>query len=396
MRIMHVIMSFHPDSVFSGPKYDVYAYSKGLLQRGHHVTVCSSDRLDPQTRISGGGAMRHGFVLSSWDGIDVVFFGSLHPGYGGYGTVVSTSLITYLHREICGYDVVHIHGTRHFFGAVTALMARAHQVPYVIQPHNTLEARLRRIALKKVFDRLLRDSILRHASAIIALTPDEKEECLRLFNEDIDKVFVVPSLMPTVPLSAKGGFRKEYGIAGDQFLILYLGRVYEGKGIEHVIQALSLLGIDSIRLAIVGPDRGYRAHLEAIVEDCGLNQQVLFTGPIYGDAKFAAYEDADIFVLPSMFDQLPVSVLEASVCMRPSIISDRCGMTKMVTETQAGLVVPYGSPQALAESIRALYENSELRRHLGENAKLMVQRYCSPSAVIDSLELVYRQAWSKR
>jgi glycosyltransferase involved in cell wall biosynthesis len=232
---------------------------------------------------------------------------------------------------------------------------------------------------------------LTQASAIIALSKDEQNEYLFSRPQDISKVSIVPSIRPLVKIPERGLFRSEWGIKAQDFIILYLGRLHSGKGIQYIIQALQLLEDDRLRLVIVGPDTGQERILRKLVEDTGLQRRVLFVGPIYGDKKFSAFRDADIFVLPSQFEQLPISALEAALCELPLVLSNRCGMTKMVLEANAGLIVPYGSSQALAEVVKNLYEKPNLRKQMGQNAKVMVENHGNPDNVIYKLEAVYKK-----
>jgi glycosyltransferase involved in cell wall biosynthesis len=394
MKVLHLVMSYHPNSLAGGPVYNVYAYSQGLLQKGHRVAVCCSDRLDVKKRVQIDTWERGVSPSVFWDGIQVTYVRSFHLIYGGYGTIVSTALWPYLKRNIEKYDLIHIHGAWNTFNLMAGLAARQHHVPYVIQLHNTFPIRSRHIISKKVFHNFLRIPWLNHASAIIALTVEEQEEYLQSRPQDKDKVFVVPCIKPNVPVTKKGTFRHEWGISTEDYLVLYLGRLHEGKGIEHLIQSLRLLQRNTVRLAIVGPDAGYKANLVKLVQKLGLNDQILLTGPIYGDYKFSAYRDADLFALPSMFEQLPVSALEAALCEVPLLVSDRCGMTKMIMKAKAGIIVPYGSPQALARAIQILWHNPDKRCHMGRNAKEMVEKYCDPESVMTSLEHVYHKACS--
>ena len=72
----------------------------------------------------------------------------------------------------------------------------------------------------------------------------------------------------------------------------------------------------------------------------GLNGGVLFTGPLYDDAKWAAYRDADLFVLPSQNENFGNTAAEAVACGTPVLVTDRCGIAPIVDQ-RAGVVVPH-------------------------------------------------------
>lgn len=365
------------------------------MQRGHQVSVCCSDYLDLKRRVDVKTWDRGVSEPILWDGIQVVYAKSFHLGFGGFGAIVSFALWPYLNREAKKYDVIHIHGAWNALHVMAGIAAKLNGIPYVIQLHNTFPIRSHRIMLKKVFHQLIRTPLLNGAAAIMSFTSDEQEDYLRLRAHDRNKTYIVPSIVPKVELPERGLFRRKWNISKEDCLILFLGRLHEVKGIEHLILSLQHVRQNAAILVLVGPDAGHQTSLEETVQSLRLGERVLFTGPIYGDEKYSAYNDADIFVLPSKFEQLPVSALEAALCEVPLILSNRCGMTKMITEAEAGIVVPYGSPQDLSDAIEALCINPDRRRRMGQNAKTMVESYCNPGNVIDALEAVYKKSLSQ-
>lgn len=393
LSILHVVMTFHRNSSAGGPIQNVYAYSQGLMTRGHSVSVCCSDRLTLNSRVQIDDWDRGISSPTHWDGIEVSYVRSYHLGYGGYGTVIAPALCPYLMREISKYDVVHLHGAWNTFNVVGGVVASLKGVPFVVQLHNTYGIRLNRVILKRLFHLLVRRRWLDRAAAIIALTPSEKEEYLASRPKDRSKTYIVPAAMPSIErVPARGQFRQEWGIPRNAYLILYLGRLHKGKGLDYLLEAVSRLDGSRIALVIVGPDAGYEAQIRDRTQTLGLSDKVIFTGPIYGSRKYTAFRDADVFVLPSMFEQLPISALEAAIFRLPLVLSERCGMTDVVLETEAGIIVPYGETKALAEALESLCDDPLQRRRMGSNAREMVEEYCDPSQVIDTLEAVYQSA----
>jgi glycosyltransferase involved in cell wall biosynthesis len=89
---------------------------------------------------------------------------------------------------------------------------------------------------------------------------------------------------------------------------------------------------------------------------------VLFTGPLYDDAKWTAYRDADLFVLPSQNENFGNTAAEAVACGTPVLLTDRCGVAALV-DGRAGLVVPHDRA-ALTTGLEKLLEDSSLRQRL--------------------------------
>lgn len=108
-------------------------------------------------------------------------------------------------------------------------------------------------------------------------------------------------------------------------------------------------------LVFAGPSESesYLRKLKADVKRLGLSESVVFTGAVYGDAKWSALADADIFVLPSQNENFGNAAAEAIACGTPVVVTDRCGIAPLV-EGRAGLVISHEC-EAL---IRALDELS--------------------------------------
>src|SRR5207247_7544473 len=89
-----------------------------------------------------------------------------------------------------------------------------------------------------------------------------------------------------------------------------------------------------------GPDEGgVKAQLEQLASQLGVRTRVQFTGPIFGEAKWAAYRDADVFVLPSQNENFGNTAAEAIAAGTPVIVTEQCGIAPLLANA-AGLVVP--------------------------------------------------------
>ena len=117
-------------------------------------------------------------------------------------------------------------------------------------------------------------------------------------------------------------------------------------------------------LVLAGPDEGdgYRQRLESRARQLGLGSQVLFTGALYDQAKWSAYRDADLFVLPSQNENFGNTAAEAVACGTPVLLTDRCGVASLI-DKRAGLVVPHDR-SALTAGLEKLLNDSVFLRQL--------------------------------
>ena len=108
--------------------------------------------------------------------------------------------------------------------------------------------------------------------------------------------------------------------------------------------------VDS-RLVIAGPDEGELTKLKELVAERGISNTVIFTGPLYGRDKLAAYLDADVLVSPAIFEIFGLVPFEAMMCGTPVIIADDSGSGRLIKDTQSGFTFPQGDVDSLAKMI---------------------------------------------
>jgi len=125
------------------------------------------------------------------------------------------------------------------------------------------------------------------------------------------------------------------------------------------------------------------------VADLKISDKVLFTGPLYGQEKLQAYVDADVYVLPSVYEIFGITVLEALACGIPVIVTDRCGLADLIND-QAGLVVSYSKEQ-LRSALRRMLDDDKMRLQFGERGKLLVSEKFNWEKIAEQVEIVYKE-----
>ncbi len=126
---------------------------------------------------------------------------------------------------------------------------------------------------------------------------------------------------------------------------------------------------DSLHLAFVGPDEaGMNAKLQFSATQLGVESHVHFPGPLSGEAKWSAFRDADIFVLPSQNENFGNTAAEAVAAGTPVILTDQCGIAPLLADI-AGLVVKHDRAE-LASAIETLLLRDSLYRRLKEGCPI--------------------------
>jgi len=375
VRILQLTPFFSP--VHGGSAEIPYQLSKELAERGHEVTIYTSDYKLSQDYISSIPRVEvHSF--KTWSS-----FANLY---------VTPGIINRSKEETKHFDIIHMHNYRTFQNMVVAHYARKYGIPYVLQAHGSATTFFQKGWLKKTFDKLWGYRILRDAAKIIAVTPIEAEQCKSMGVSE-DKIEIVPNgidLAEFEDLPQRGEFRRKYGLGAEQKIILYLARIHKIKGPDLLAKAFAGLSkkLDYAKLVIVGPDDGYLASLKKLIVELEIGDKVLFTGPLYGKEKLRAYVDADVYVLPSSYEIFGITVLEACACGTPVIVTDRCGIADVI-DGQAGLVVSYDKDE-LSNAIRRVLSDDKIRLQFGEKGKLLVREKFNWEKITAQVESVYR------
>ena len=148
---------------------------------------------------------------------------------------------------------------------------------------------------------------------------------------------------------------------------------------ETAIRAFALVrGVHPEAVLTIAGSGPSAKSLGVLAESLGLRDSVFFAGRLDRDAMAQAYRDADIAVNPSLIDNMPVSILEAMASGTPVISTRVGGVPFVVTDEETGLLVPPGSPDAMAVAILRLMEDSVLYNRLADNGLVEVEKYTWP------------------
>ena len=384
MKILIVIPYFYPAWRFGGPVRVAYDVSRKLVERGHSVTVYTSDILDENTRV--------GAFYRNVEGVNVYYFRNLSLYVARRRMYVTPSLISAVKDSAKFFDVVHIHGNRTTQSPILHYFLKKNSVPYVVQAHGGLPS-MSGHRLKRLYDLFFGYPLLRDASKVIALTRTEVQQFLSV-GVPKSKIAVIPNgidLTEYSDLPSKGSFKKKFGLDKNEKIVLYLGRIHEIKGIDILVRAFAniLHKLGDVRLVIVGPDDGYLGEIEALTKALRIEGKVLVSGALYGVAKLEAYVDADVYVLPSRYETFPMTVLEAYACGKPVIASKVGELTDLVADGQTGLLVDPGNTVQLAKNILYLLNDKGRAKEMGLRGKQFVKENFTVEKAVDKLQYLY-------
>ena len=380
MRILNVTQSYAPFFEFGGPPVKVRALAEGLARRGHQVSVLTTDwgleqrfEKTPKEAPASQGPYGRGLEIG---GVAVVYLAKwLHYRAASW----NPGLRKYLRAELKNFDVAHIFGLYDLLGPGTAAECRKHGIPYVLEPIGMYLPIVRNLWLKRIYHRFLGREMVEGASLVVATAEQERRE---LVSGGIAKEKILlrrngvdsPSVLPE-----RGSFREEFEIPANAKLVLFLGRLSEKKSPDLLLKAFAgATGSGPGRgrradLAFVGPDEaGMKARLRKMARSLGLGERVHFSDALEGEAKWQAYRDADIFVLPSQNENFGNTAAEAVAAGTPVIVTDQCGIAPLL-EDVAGMVVKHDEKD-LRGALARLLEDNGLRTKLKQGCEIAYHR----------------------
>jgi len=376
MRVLKVTQSYYPFLERGGPTVKVRAIARGLTQRGHLITVLTSDLGLEQIADGTDAAVRGPWGWQSRrDSVETLYLQS----WAHYRSLTwNPGVFGFCRERLASFEIVHIYGLYDLLGPIVARACRRIGVPYVIEPMGMFRPIVRNIWLKKVYRTCLGGAMVRNARRVVVTSPQEQAE---LVEEDVPKAKIIlrrNGIELPEQLPALGVFRRRWCISEDVTVVLFLGRLVSKKSPELLLEAFarwkSLSGANrKAILVLAGPDEGdgYREQLEVHAARLHLDKTTLFTGALYDDAKWSAFRDADLFVLSSQNENFGNTAAEAVACGTPVLVTDRCGVAPLVAG-RAGIVVPH-ERDALATALADLLDNGKLRQRLKEGCAEVVR-----------------------
>ena len=202
------------------------------------------------------------------------------------------------------------------------------------------------------------------------------------------KIRVIHNGIPLEPFEAAGRepLRQQLKIRNGRPIVLTLARLDRQKGIPYLIEAASRIPEAFFVVAGDGPERD---RLEEKIRACGVGDRVILLG--YRDDAAALLAACDAFVLPSLFEGLPLSVLEAMASGKPVVATRVGGTDEAVQDGVTGLLVPPADSEALAHAIRRLLEERALAGRLAAAARESVHRDFSAASAAERTMQVYEE-----
>lgn len=343
------LAGFYPPHI-GGIEYCCSNLSAELVRRGHRVTVLTSTvgSCPPGTQIQ--------------DGVVVRFLRGVEFAH----TPIMPSLVRELIR-LPSTSLVHVHLSHVFTEVVLYLVAVLRGWRYVAHFHMDVDVSGRLGFLFRGYKRTLLPLVIRRAGAVVTLSDEQADLVVQRYRVPRDRVHVIPNGV------AEEHFwdRPVASTSGRPGRLLFVGRLAMQKNLPRLVRALPHMRHD-VELTVVG-DGERMAEIRSVVAELGLASQVHLLGPRSGEELREIYRAADIFVLPSDREGMPLVLLEAMASGLPVVGSAVQGLREFLDGR--GVLVDPVTPQAFAAALDALLDDPDRMTKLGRLGQQWVRAY---------------------
>lgn len=267
-------------------------------------------------------------------------------------------------------DLVHIHFSRHsstWRKSLLAALCRLWRRPYILHAHSGGFRQFfsgQPMPLRRWIVRMLRGSV-----RLIALSESWKQYYEAISGLPPHKMEVLPN---PIRLPENLPAREDRHVA----TFVFLGRMDENKGAFRLLQAMQQLPenvLNKVRLVLAGS--GEVQGVSKAVQELGLSEHVTVLNWLTPEQRDALLSSCDVFVLPSLNEGLPCSLLEAMSWGLPVITSPVGGIPEVVLHEDNGWLVDPLDVQALAAAMQSFVENEPMRLQMGSRARASVERF---------------------
>jgi glycosyltransferase involved in cell wall biosynthesis len=275
-------------------------------------------------------------------------------------------------------DIIHLHTLWHPLNTIARKACQRHGRKYALMPHGMLDpySLQQKRWRKRYYLAAIEGRNLRAASRIIFTTTYE-QQAARQSLRWLALGDVIPLGADCPPCASREGyaatFTRLFPQASNRRCLLFFGRIHQKKGLELLLKILPEITRKHPGSLLVIAGNGeptYVGHVKKLVRAGKLEQQVLFTGMLTGQAKFGAFACAEAFLLPSSQENFAISMAEAMHMAVPVIISNKVNSWPFVKMASAGFVVEQEQLEVgFAQRIDQILCAPDMARHLGKRGQ---------------------------
>ena len=375
MKIALVCPASLPATQFGGIVFLAVDLAREISELGHDVTIYTTD-LD-----FSNGSSKFNRELPRLEKIKKFKINRTHVWFSFKLFFVNSSMSKQIEDD--KPDIIHTIGLRSYQSIVAWRASKKLKIPLVASDQGGLTThpffnksglllkilyRIQNFFIKKIID---------DATAISAANEYEKEIFSNLNGRS--KIEIIRNGVNLETLVSEIDFKEKYQI--NSRFILFVGRFSKSKGIENLINALNIIKNEEkfldVRLVIMGVDFGYEQKMEELIKKFDLSENITVIKNPPREDVISAYGESEFLILPSQWELSPLVPLESFAFKKPVISTRSHGIPFTVQDDKNGILVEPENSLQLADAIKKLFLDEDLRNRLGSCGYDFVHQECN-------------------
>ena len=375
MKIALVCPASLPATQFGGIVFLAVDLAREISELGHDVTIYTTD-LD-----FSNGSSKFNRELPRLEKIKKFKINRTHVWFSFKLFFVNSSMSKQIEND--KPDIIHTIGLRSYQSIVAWRASKKLKIPLVASDQGGLTThpffnksglllkilyRIQNFFIKKIID---------DATAISAANEYEKEIFSNLNGRS--KIEIIRNGVNLETLVSEIDFKEKYQI--NSRFILFVGRFSKSKGIENLINALNIIKNEEkfldVHLVIMGVDFGYEQKMEELIKKFDLSENITVIKNPPREDVISAYGESEFLILPSQWELSPLVPLESFAFKKPVISTRSHGIPFTVQDDKNGILVEPENSLQLADAIKKLFLDEDLRNRLGSCGYDFVHQECN-------------------
>ena len=375
MKIALVCPASLPATQFGGIVFLAVDLAREISELGHDVTIYTTD-LD-----FSNGSNKFNKELPRLEKIKKFKINRTHVWFSFKLFFVNSSMSKQIEDD--KPDIIHTIGLRSYQSIVAWRASKKLKIPLVASDQGGLTThpffnesglllkilyRIQNFFIKKIID---------DATAISAANEYEKEIFSNLNGRS--KIEIIRNGVNLETLVSEIDFKEKYQI--NSRFILFVGRFSKSKGIENLINALNIIKNEEkfldVHLVIMGVDFGYEQKMEELIKKFDLSENITVIKNPPREDVISAYGESEFLILPSQWELSPLVPLESFAFKKPVISTRSHGIPFTVQDDKNGILVEPENSLQLADAIKKLFLDEDLKNRLGSYGYDFVHQECN-------------------
>jgi len=294
-------------------------------------------------------------------------------------------------------DIIHSIGVRSFQTFIAALVSKKKKIPLIISDQGGLTTHpdLKTGIINRIVYRLqtpMINFIIKQSSKVIVANEYERQIFLQFCDES--KISIVRNGINLDSFNSKlPNFRKKYDI--DNPFILFLGRFNKIKGVDILLNAISLIKdhpkMFNIQLVIMGVDFGFESKMLQMINTLDIDKKVNVIKNPPRDYVLSAYQESKFLVLPSRWELSPLTPLEGFAFKKPVISTNTHGIPYTVKDGVNGILINLEDSVGLSKAILELLSDDKKCNELGNAGYDLVHESCNSKTMVEKTLEIYQK-----